>query len=306
MNKKALGFFELGSNYSLRALELFSRKLAILLPLLIFDKIYYSAKYQRIFQKRLNLNNPQSFNEKIQWLKTYDRKPLYTQLADKYAVRDFVKDKIGNKYLNELIGVWDSVDEINFEKLPEKFVLKATHGCGWHVICPNKAIFDPIITKSKIEKWLKLNWYNLKGEYHYKNITPRIVCEKYLEDENNEIPVDYKFYCFNGYPKYVEAVAGRYNNRTEGYFDIDWNLQPFHRNYPVLKNNLMKPSQLELMGELASILSNDMDFCRVDFYNYLGKVIFGEITLFPYSGFHPFIPNNYDYIIGSLLLLRKK
>ena len=287
--------------YYLRFIEEVTRFLANKTSLLVFDKLFCKAKYRRILKKKLNLKNPQGFNEKMQWLKLYDRNPLYTQLADKYAVREFVQERVGSQYLNELLGVYTSVDEINFDNLPNQFALKANHGCGWNIICNNKKQLDIELSKAKLSLWLKSSFYHRKGEWQYKNIPPRIICEKYLGDLNKEVAIDYKFYCFNGKPKFINVVLGRFINHTEAYYDEKWTLQSFHDDYPFIEKDVPKPDQWELMVELAKKLSAGIKFCRVDLYFYKENVYFGEITFYPYSGFQIFVPPETDYLFGELI-----
>jgi len=292
------------SYYYFRMVEEICRILARLYPFIIFDKIYCSAKYRRILNEKLNLKNPQTFNAKIQWLKLYDRNPKYTQLTDKYAVREYVKDRIGEQYLNELIGVYSNVDEIDFERLPNKFVLKATHGSGWNIVCDNKEKLNIQEVKARLAKWLKLNWYHKKGEWNYKNIHPRIICEKYLEGDKQVGLVDYKFFCYHGNPKFIDVHVDRFTNHMEALYDKKWILQPFHLEYPPPPNReIPQPAQLDLMVELAKKISSGIDFCRVDLYNFNNSVIFGEITFYDGSGFDLFIPREFDYILGTYLNL---
>jgi hypothetical protein len=298
--------FTKSSYYIYRLIEEICRYFAKIYPLVFFDKVYCSVKFRRILGEKLNLANPKTLNEKINWLKLYDRNPLYEQLADKYAVREYVKYRIGGQYLNDLIGVYDSVDEINFDRLPDKFVLKATHGCGWNIICSNKEELNIDDAKAKLRSWLKMNWYNSKGEWQYKNIPPRIVCEKYLGNNNLQVATDYKIHCFHGNPKYINVVVDRFKNHTEGYFDEKWNLQPFHENFPLISEELPKPAQWDLMFEIAKKISAGIDFCRVDLYDFNERVIFGEITLYHSSGFEIWIPREYDYKLGTYLNLPNK
>lgn len=302
-DKKHYTLFRKVSYNYFRTVENISRYLANKTSLLYFDKLYCLAKYQRVLQKKLNLNQPRSFNEKIQWLKLYDRNPIYIQLADKYAVREYVKERIGEQYLNELIGVFSSVDEINFDQLPNQYALKANHGCGWNIICENKKTLDVVQVKNKLDDWLNMNFYEIKGEWQYKNIVPKIICERYLGDENKKVAFDYKFYCFHGEPKYINVVKNRFVDFREAYYNVDWELQPFHENHPIINEELQRPSNLELMIEIAKKLSYGIPFCRVDLYDYKSQAYFGEITLHHNSGFQIYIPSEADSHLGKLLTL---
>lgn len=291
------------THYYLRLIETISRYLANKTSLLFFDEVFCKAKYRRILHKKLDLKNPQGFNAKIQWLKLYDRNPLYTQLADKYAVREYVKERIGEQYLNELIGVYSSVDEIDFNQLPNKFVLKANHGCGWNVICEDKEKLDIVQAKKNLNEWMNMNFYEIKGEWQYKNILPKIICERYLGDEQKRLPYDYKFLCFNGKPLYINLIINRLYDYKEAYFDINWIFQPFHEKYPLIEKEIVRPLNFELMFELAKKLSAGIPFCRGDFYNLGNEIIFGELTMYPNSGYQIYIPPETDDQLGELLSL---
>jgi len=289
--------------YYLRLIEEVTRFLANKTSLLVFDKVFCKAKYRRILKKKLNLKNPQGFNEKIQWLKLYDRDPLYTQLADKYAVRSYVKERVGEHHLNELYGVYEEIDEIDFENLPNRFALKATHGGGMNIICDDKAQLNIDSVKEKFSQWMKINFYERKGEWQYKNIKSKIICEKYLGGDDHQVAMDFKIYCFNGKPTFVLVVVDRFTNHTEAFFDTNWVLQPFYVDYPPTNKVLQKPDQFEVMLEIAENLSTGLPFCRVDLYNYEGKTIVGELTLHSNSGFEIFNPSETDQLFGKLLKL---
>ena len=292
--------------YYLRLIETISRNLANKTSFLFFDKVFCKAKYRRILHKKLNLKKPLGFNAKIQWLKLYDRKPLYTQLADKYAVRDYVKERVGNQYLNKLFGVYDSVNDINFDSLPNKFILKATHGGGMNIICEEKEDLDMNLVKEKFDKWMQINFYHRKGEWQYKNIKPRIICEKFLEGDDNLVANDYKIYCFNGKPSYILVIADRFIQCKEAVFDTNWKKMPFHFDYPLTDKFIPEPAQFDLMLNLAKKLSSGIDFCRVDMYSCNGQVIIGELTLHTASGFEIFDPPEYDDKFGELLRISKR
>ena len=265
-------------------------------------KLWYFKKTGEI----LNLDNPQTFNEKIQWLKLYDSTPLKTQLADKYLVREWVKEKIGEEYLIPLLGVWDKFEDIDFDKLPNQFVLKANHGCAWNIIVKNKNQFNKVSAKKKFKKWLAINFAFCEGlQLHYKDIKPKIIAEKYLEEKNGELS-DYKILCFNGVPKFIWIDQGRFSQRTENIYNIDWELQPFRLTYENSKEEVPKPKNLEKMIELAKILSKDFVQVRVDFYNVNEKIYFGEMTFTSANGIDKFIPNSWNYKLGQMLKLPDK
>ena len=193
--------------------------------------------YKKRTGKNLNLENPKTFNEKIQWLKLYDNSPLKTKLADKYLVREWIEEQIGSEYLIPLLGVWNNFDEIDFDKLPEKFVLKANHGSHWNIIVKDKSKLDKSKAKKKFDKWMARDYAFKAGlELQYRGIKPKIIAEKFIEDTNGELN-DYKIMCFNGEPKFVWVDCGRYSNHTKNIYDLDWNLQPFKMTYPISKNS---------------------------------------------------------------------
>ena len=265
------------------------------------DKTYLKIKYRLKIGKKLNLKNPKTFNEKLQWLKLNDRKPIYTKLVDKYEVRKYIQEKIGEEYLIPLIDVYNNVEEINFEKLPNQFVLKCTHDSGGIVICKDKSKLDIEKTKKKLKNAFKRNYFYWGREWVYKDIKPKIICEKYMKEENKDDLTDYKLMCFNGKVKCSFVCLNR--NTEKGlsidFYDRNWNKMPFKRHYPNSNIITSKPDNYERMIELAEILSKEINFVRVDFYEIDGKLYFGELTFFPGSGFEEFIPEKYDTILGE-------
>lgn len=271
------------------------------------DIPYAKSRYFSTFKRELNLDSPVSFNEKIQWLKIYDRKPIYTTLADKYAVRSYVEEKVGSGYLNELIGVYDTVEEIDFQQLPDKFVLKATHGCGWNIICKDKNKFNKQHSKKVLSKWLDANYYYLGREWVYKDIEPKIICEKYLEGDKTLGLLDYKFWCFHGTPKFVQVSVGRFTDHyCRFFFDENWKIQPFNTGTLQSDNAIQQPAKLDEMLSVVRKLTKGFPFSRVDLYNSDGKITFGEITFYPYNGFIKFIPEHFDQILGKEIKLDHK
>lgn len=262
--------------------------------------------YKKRTKRELDLENPQSLNEKIQWLKLYDNSPLKTQLSDKYLVREWIKENIGEEYLIPLLGVYDNFDEIDFDKFPNKFVLKANHGCAWNIIVSDKTKFDKKKAKKKFDKWMKRN-YALKAgfEMQYQDIPPKIVAEEFIQDKNGELN-DYKILCFNGEPKFIWIDQGRFGNRTENIYDTEWNLQPFLLTYENSKEDVPAPKNLETMISFARKLSKDFALVRVDFYNLDGKIYFGEMTFTSASGVDVFKPADYDLKLGEMLELPLK
>ena len=275
---------------------------------LIPDKIYLKLQYWYHFKKILNLRNPKTFNEKIQWLKLYDRKPEYTQFADKYEVRKYIKETIGEEYLIPLIGVYNNVDEINWDSLPDKFVLKCTHGSQCNIICKDKTKLDIEESKKKLRKWINRNWYWYGREWPYKNIKPRIIIEKYLIDKDDKSLTDYKIFCFSGKPLYCQVIRGRGHNETIDFYDKDWNCMPFSglRSLPKSNREYNKPEKYEEMFKIAGILSDNLPFIRVDLYYVNKQIFFGELTFSPAGGFGRFTPDEWNYRIGNLIKLPER
>lgn len=262
---------------------------------------YYEHFKHRKFPKYPNFSKPKTFNEKIIWLKL---NKLYNNayiLADKYLVRDYIKDKIGDKYLIPLIGVFSNSKEINFNSLPNSFVLKTNHGSGWNILCDKKKDLNEYEIKRKLDYWLNLNYYNIGLEYQYKKIKPLIICETYLTNNKSNPLIDYKLFCFNGLVKYIQVDIDRFTNHTRKFYDTNWNVQPFSTLYPRSSKNLEKPSCLNEMIEIANILSCEFHFLRVDLYYYEGKIYFGELTFHHGGGYEPFHPSEYDRILGQEL-----
>ena len=276
------------------------RKMLHFLP----DKAYLKLYYRSVFKKKLDLKNPKTFNEKLQWLKLYDRKPEYTMMVDKYEVKKYIAETIGEEYVIPTLGVWDRFEDIDFDKLPNQFVLKCTHDSGGLVICRDKSKLDIDKAKKKIKKSLKRNYYWSGREWPYKNVKPRIIAEKYMEDTRvGELP-DYKFFCFNGKCKMMFIATNRSKGSDEikfDFFDEKFNKLPFTQGHPNSDVLSSKPEKFYEMIELAEKLSQGVKQVRIDFYEVNGKIYFGEYTLFHYSGFTPIYPNEWDEKLGKLI-----
>ena len=274
------------------------------------DAAYLKGCFRAKMGYKLNLKNPQTFNEKLQWLKLYDRNPAYTQMVDKYAVREYIKNTIGEEYLIPLLGVWDSFDEIDFDELPNQFVLKTNHDSGTVVICKDKKTFDVNATREKINKRIDYNYYHLWREWPYKNVKPKIIAEKCMSSPGADDLTDYKFMCFNGEVKCEFTCTNR--RSMEGlnvtFFDTDWNVLPFERHYPADKNEIEKPAMFSEMLSLSEVIAKDLkcSFVRMDFYEIEGKIYFGEFTLYPGTGMEEFTPIEWDYTLGSWITLPEK
>ena len=263
------------------------------------DKFFLKCAYRYRFNEKLNLDNPQTFNEKLQWLKLYDRKPEYTQMVDKYEAKKWIAERIGEEYIIPTLGVWDSFDEIDFDKLPNQFVLKTTHDSGGVVICRDKNNFDKKEAKKKLKKSLKRNYYWHGREWPYKNVKPRILAEVFIDSPEGSLVV-YKNFCFGGEPKLFQVIQGdKTPNESIDYFDTDWNLLPIKQNFPNSKTHLPRPNILEEMLTLSKKLSKGYAFLRVDWYIVEGKLKFSEFTFYSDAGFAAFEPEEWDYTLGG-------
>ena len=269
------------------------------------DKIYLKIKFYLLMGKKLDLENPKTFNEKLQWLKIYDHNPKYSDLVDKYEVRQYISKILGEDYLIPLIGVYNSYDEIDFDSLPNQFVLKPNHTSGDIFICKNKNDINHEALKKEINKWIKREYYWLHREWPYKNIEPKIICEKLIIDESGEDLKDYKVMCFNGEPKCIFVCIDRHTptGLKINFYDTDWNLMPFKRHYPNSEKMIAKPKNFEKMIEFSKVLSRDFPFVRVDFYEVNDHLYFGELTFYPGAGFEEFEPEEYDKILGDWIKL---
>lgn len=267
------------------------------------DKPYLELMYFAHFGKKLDLTNPKTFNEKLQWLKLYDRKPEYTAMVDKYEAKKYVAAKIGEEYIIPTLGVWDRIEDIDFDMLPNQFVLKCTHDCGSVVICKDKSQFDTAKAKEKLKKGLTHEYFYWGREWPYKHVKRRIIAEKFMVDESGGELTDYKFMCFHGTVGNVFTVTERYSGAglKVTFFDRDWNQFPFERHYPASKIAIARPKNLEKMIELAEKLSQGIPFVRVDFYEVAGKIYFGELTFFPGNGMEEFTPEQWDRKLGDLI-----
>ncbi len=269
------------------------------------DDEYLRMMFQLTMGKPLNLDNPQTFNEKLQWLKLYDRRPEYTMMVDKFKVRSYVADKIGEEYLIPLLGVWDNPDQIDFDKLPNQFVLKCNHDSGGLVICKDKSKLDISKAKKKLWKSLKHDYYLQNREWPYKDVPRKVIAEQYMEDTNISELRDYKFFCFNGVAKCYKIDFDRFIGHKANYFTPNGELMKLGEEIcpPDFSKVLPTPANLKTMKELAAKLSETHPFLRADFYDVEGKVYFGELTFYPASGFGKFIYEGNDELLGSWIKL---
>lgn len=247
-----------------------------------------------------NLKNPITFYDKMQYLKINKSFESYSKYVDKYRVREYILSEIGEEYLVPLLGVYNSFDEIEFDKLPEKFVLKVNHSCGGNAICKNINEIDKKKMKKDFTRWLNENFYYISGEIQYKDIKPVIMCEKYLEDESGNL-MDYKFTCSNGEPKYIQIDIDRYNNHKQKYYDLEWNELDWSYGYEKYTDKIEKPKNLDEMIRIVKKLSSKFQFVRVDLYSVKNKLYFGELTFNPGSGFLIFKPEEVNKIVGDYI-----
>ena len=262
------------------------------------DELYIRLKYKRITGKYLHLRHPVLFCEKLNWLKLYNTNPLYTNLVDKYLVKQYVADKIGVQYVVPNIGVFDSFDEINFDALPNQFVVKTTHDSSGTIICRGKSVFDFNSAKANIGASLSCNYAKITGEWPYYNVKPRIIVDEFLDDHRGKELIDYKFMCFNGEPKLM-YVTNKASKIYENFYDMDFHPVDASHGFERLVPEFEKPEQFELMKELASKLSENIPFVRIDFFLVDEHVYFGEYTFFDWAGFKLFTDINWERKLGS-------
>lgn len=281
-------------------LEKITTDLRYLLP----DKLYLKVRFRIRMGKKLNLKDPKTFNEKLQWMKLYDRNPLYTTLVDKFKAKEWVAKRIGKEHIIPIIGVFDNFDDIDFNKLPNQFVIKCSHNCGV-VVCKDKKDFDINKARKVINQTMRTNYFYWSREWPYKNVPRKVIIEKYMVDESGYELKDYKFFCFNGVPKYFFIATDRSEHDTcFDFFDMDFNHLPIVQGHPNAKKEIKKPEKFEEMIEIARQLSKGLKQVRVDLYNVNGTIFFGEMTFFHFGGIVPFEPNEWDYVFGEQICLK--
>lgn len=266
------------------------------------DKTYLSIRYKKVFKRKLNWKNPQTFNEKLQWMKIYDRNPLYKKLVDKYDVKKYITDIVGEEYIIPTLGVWDKFDDIDFDKLPNQFVLKCTHDSGSVFICKDKSKIDYGKIKSEFNQALKRSQFLGGREWAYKGLKPRIIAEEFMVDDSGTGLKDYKFFCFDGKVKSLFIATERGVEGTDvkfDFFDENFNHLPFKHGHENANITPSKPDKFEEMIVVAEKLSKGLRQVRVDLYNVNGKIYFGELTFYHHCGFVPFEPEEWDYTFGS-------
>lgn len=273
------------------------------------DSLFIPAYYYLSVGERLNVNNPKTFTDKIQWLKMHDHNEKYHSLVDKQSVKKYVAEVIGEQYVIKTLAIWNSIDEIDVSGLPDQFVLKTTNGGGSTgvVICKDKKDFDIEAAKQKLRWSANYDIYQNMGEWAYKGVKPRVFAEEYIAPDNidGDIP-DYKWYCFNGVPKFCQVIKDRSGIETIDFFDVSWNHQEFVGLNPLVgpsKEEPARPEDIDIQIEIAQKLSKDMPFSRIDLYSINKKTYFGEITFYPASGIGSFTPQKYNDVLGELLVL---
>lgn len=268
------------------------------------DKAYLKMIFFLEIGKRLNLDNPQTYNEKLQWLKLYDRKPEYIRYVDKYAVRSYVSESIGEQYLIPLLGVYNCVEEIDWDSLPNQFVLKCTHGSGSNIICSDKEKLDIKGSKMMLNLWMKKSWFWFGREWPYKNIKPHIICEDYIVDESGIELKDFKIFCFNGEPKLIQVDFNRFIEHKRNLYTIDWQFVDASIEYPNQQSFIVpRPKKLDDMLRCARLLSRNMAHVRIDFYSINDQAFFGEMTFYHGSGYEKFEPESLGIKMGSWIQL---
>lgn len=293
-------------NVAFRSPLLVPIKILEAFPGLSSDEFFLKLQFKQRMGHSLNLKDPRTFNEKLNWLKIYYRKPEMSKLVDKYEVKKIVSNKIGSEHVIPTYGVWKNFDDISFDELPNQFVLKTTHDGGGVVVCTNKATFDIDKAKKKLNRHLKTNHYNYSREWPYKNVEPRILAEEYMVDPVDSELRDYKFFCFNGEPKALFIASDRQKAGDEvkfDYFDVEFNRLDIKQSHPNSNLQFQKPKTFEEMKANARILAKGFPHVRIDFYEVNGRMFFGEITFFHYAGLTPFYPEKWDYIFGNYIKL---
>ena len=264
------------------------------------DEEFLKKRYRKRLGRTLELSDPSTFSEKMQWLKLNNRRPEYAVMVDKFAAKNYVANILGDKYVTPTLGVWDHYAEIDFDSLPEKFVLKCTHNSGGLMICNDRKTVDWDKGRKQIENALMKNYYLSSREWPYKDVPPRIIAEEYLEN-NEEGLHDYKIWCFNGEPVYIQYITGRIGDQTyERFYNLNWELQNFSYHNPLMKEPVKRPDCLEELLWAASELAKNQPFVRTDFYVLEdGSIRFGEITFYPMSGMEQWHPVEMDRILGD-------
>lgn len=285
-------------------------RLRVLIKYGMYDSLSDAEFLETVFPKYmgypLNLDNPKTFSEKLQWLKIHDRNPIYTDMVDKYEAKQFIEKKVGNQFTIPTLAVYDCFDDIDFESLPNQFVLKCTHDSGGIVICKDKKILNIEAARKQINKSLHRNFYKIAREWPYKNVKPRIIAETYMAALGNDTLLDYKMYVFHGEPKLTVVCSERFSSTGTrmDFYDINWDFMDLTLgHYYPSKRDFPKPEHYEKMKEVCRVLGENIPFVRVDFYEVNGKLYIGELTFFPGAGLETITPIEQDYKLGEWLHL---
>lgn len=271
-------------------------------PNVMSDRFYIRTLWRMAMGYDLDLKNPKTFNEKLQWLKLHDHNPLYTTLVDKLRVKDWVSEKIGAQYVIPTLATYNSVDEIDIDKLPNQFVLKCNHDSSSVIVCKDKSLFDIENVKIKLERACNYNYYWNAREWPYKHVKPCIFAEQYMYDDQQPTLIDYKFWCFEGVPK-VMYCSVKNENTWENYFDMDFSPLDINHGFPKCNKPVIKPTAFDEMKQIISNLSISIPFVRIDFYEVQGQVLFGEFTFYDYAGFRSFQSQKQDLMLGDMIHL---
>ncbi|UZH54649.1 hypothetical protein JRG66_11800 [Salinimicrobium tongyeongense] len=266
---------------------------------------YYLHLKNGVIPKKINSRRPKTFNEKIIFRKLNNRFERGHLLADKYEAKNIVSNLIGPEYIIPTLAIYEKVSDIDYNSLPNSFVIKANQGSGWNIIVEDKNFLNKKLVEDKFSRWLKMDYSIYGREWQYQKISRKIIVEKFLENNLEKPLLDYKFFCFNGQPQFVQVDIDRHTDHRRNFYDLEWNLQPFSLLYPNSTKKIEKPARFQKMisiaSEIARNLKNEMDFVRVDLYSHNGNIYFGEITFHPEGGCGPFNPPEYDYKLGTLL-----
>ena len=272
------------------------------------DKAMIKLQYRIKLKRKLNLKDPKRYTEKIQWYKLYYRNPVMMECVDKYGVRKYIEKKGLGNILNQLYQVVDRPEEINFDQLPDKFVIKTTNGSGTNILVKEKKTLNIAETKKKLNDFLNMAEASAGREWAYGGSSKKIIVEELLEDNSNKDKgiSDYKFLCFNGKPVYVVYDKDRFSDHKRNFYDVNWNYVKVDSDFPCFEDSVKKPENYEKMVEIASVLSRDFPAVRVDLYNIEGKIYFGELTFYPWSGYVQYTPDSFDFELGKYFVLPEK
>jgi hypothetical protein len=281
------------------------RLLARILDPCLSDKQYYALQFLVHHKRWPDLNHPSTFNEKLQWLKLHYRDITIKECTDKRAVRSFVAQRVGKRYLVPLLGAYERADDVDFDALPSRFVLKVSHGSQWNILCSDKRILDRKAVKERLSAWLDKDYWSFGREWAYKGLKPCILCEEFISSDGHEPPPDFKFFCVQGEAKYIQVDYDRFTHHTRALYDTEWNRLPCTLHYPAHAASSPRPECLDEMANVAMKLARNFPFVRADLYQVRHQVLFGELTFYPGRGLESFYPGKYDRVFGDCLDLSR-